>query len=160
MRGIYTKILLVCSFTVAKPLYEWQSHSWFVFYVGNAPLLVCSPYHNIATFHHMLCFTWLNMTLGTEFMTYQRHIACFFTWISNGSSKIFLSLFCQDFIPTFSVCLYQIDLMMYHLLLLFDDNSGIRSTGRKLLSWAFISSVHSSSLISLNVVLNLDRKLV
>jgi len=33
--------------------------------------------------------------------------------------KIFLSLFCQDFIPTFSVCLYQIDLMMYHLLLLF-----------------------------------------
>jgi len=45
---------------------------------------------------------------------------------------------------------------------LLDDNSGIHCTGKKLLSWTFISSVHSSSLSPLNVLLNLaiDGKLV
>ena len=47
------------------------------------------------------------------------------------------------------------------VVILLDDNSGTHCTGRKLLSWTFISSVHSSLLSSLNVSLNLvfDRKL-
>jgi len=51
------------------------------------------------------------------FMTYLGHV--FLLLYVQEFTKNFFFLFCQDFISTVSVCLYQITLRMYHLLLLF-----------------------------------------
>ena len=96
----------------------WKSH-----HLASCIFLVCFTFntnYDIAISQNWVtCFIthdWFQLHAMT--LWHSKGILLVFTWISNGSSKIFLSLFCQDFIPTFSVCLYQIDLMMYHLLLL------------------------------------------
>ena len=86
--------------------------------VNKTFAILTTSVHNVnkVTLGHMLHYTWLILIACNDFMTYQGHMFLFKS--SKNSPKIFL-FFCQAFIPTVSVCLYQIDLMMYHWLLLF-----------------------------------------
>ena len=104
---------------------------------------------------HMIDFNCMQCVYGIarayclfllEFLIVQKY---FFLFLSRLHSNSFCLLITNGF-----------DDVPLVVVILLDDNSGTHCTGRKLLSWTFISSVHSSSLISLNVVLNLDRKLV
>jgi len=154
MFTMWTKSLSQSLFTMRTRLSQSLITFHSVYLPFNWLLSVCSHHCDILKSHvslRRIDFSWIQW-----FSWHSKGILLVFTWISNSSSQIFLFVLSRLHSNIFCLLVPDwFDDLSLVVVVLLDDNSGIRSTGRKLLSWAFISSVHSSSLSSLNVVLPL-----